>query len=280
MLAKELDIFEDFKIERFSLHRSVFTKSELKKMWFECQNLSHNFYNLESIKSHKVYFSDDSEGRTSHAMMIAERESKLPYIPLESGLIGSFFQLYKAYYNKHLNFKLPPDARAMLNWQEYREKSKPVPMHFDGEFINYKKHLSGEFSLYEAVLPRLVAILVIENKNYNNAENGIVLTNLQTGISISPRLQAGDIIFFDNIFFRHHVPSLKNPRKILGLRCFDFDSFHYVSNLDYKLHGHSYSKIPEGHISYLENSRNVLSNYLTSGWPRDYLKSLKEGTLI
>jgi hypothetical protein len=226
-------------------------------------------YTQANVDNHSVYLSDRSENRVSNAMMIATpgMPNGLPSVPTSVTAFGNSsaehqmpMDSIRRFHNMHNRFlaaalgrPVPSGSRALLNWQRYGSGSRAVAEHFDGEYLKYVKKSPTEFELVEGILPRYVFVLTIANENKAGDNpggvTGTVLRDINTGATHAPPSEPGDLLVFDNIRFRHSVPELAKPRRMVGLRSWDHMGVHFVKDLAHKIPSIAYEPIPEGWIS-------------------------------
>jgi hypothetical protein len=190
-------------------------------------SIMHEFreeqYNEEALKNRTAYLSDSSETRISNAFMVTTGESPLPAInvvnkPILASLVNDYQTLMSALSSKN-RFHDAMDTRCMLNMQEYFSGSKPLPAHFDGEYLDMNTEGTEDAILIkEAIIASYVAVFTLHNKN----THGAILTDIVTGERTQMVSEAGDFIIFDNKKFLHEVPELEHPRAMFGFRNFDF----------------------------------------------------------
>lgn len=182
------------------------------------------YYNDEALKNRVAYLSDSSETRISNAFMVTTGESPLPAInvvdrPILASLVNDYQTLMSAMSGDR-TFRGAIDTRCMLNMQEYFSGSKPLPAHFDGEYLDMNTEGTDDAILIkEAIIASYVAVFTLHNKN----THGAILTDIVTGERTQMVSEAGDFIIFDNKKFLHEVPELEHPRAMFGFRNFDFE---------------------------------------------------------
>lgn len=244
-----------------------YTPQQLTLLKNELTSLIQQHYNPANLSNHSVYPSDSSESRISHAMMISESDSKLPKVCHKAyKQVGQFLEDQNQLISQLTGHKVQGSSRSLLNYQNYSCGSKPVGEHFDGEYLKAKKATDGiEFQLLEGILPRYVAVLVVENENDGK---GVELINHQLHHVYSPKLHAGDLVLFDNIKLRHRVPKMEQPRISVGLRNFDHLPLHFAKNQHHFLPQAQYRPIPEGFVSDNANCIRRFENYLEQEWPK------------
>lgn len=271
---------EQLRQEGYAYLPSVFEPAALRELERECDEMATRYYKVENIDRRAVYLSDNTPTRTSHAMMISRGPSTLPTVSLE-GLVAveRFLHFHDEVLGALLGTEVPAWSRSMLNWQTYRSESKPVTEHFDGEYLDYRKNADGGFTLHEGLLPRLVLILTLSNEN-KGASQGTVLRDLETGRELSPPSQPGDVLVFDNVRMRHSVPTLEKPRRMAGLRSFDFRAVHFALDESNRRPGAQYRRMPEGFISEDVEAVPVHQEFLRERWQKMREAQRAEGALF
>ncbi len=258
----EIDCMEEHS---YSIINGLYNQSQLTQLQQECEALVQRFYTKDELQKHSVYPSDSSDSRVSHAVMISEGNSEFPKVDhYDYPTIDHFLKSHNALISTFTGKTVDTGSRCMLNFQRYFEGSKPVGEHFDGEYLRAAKATDGvEFTLIEGILPRYVALLVVENENNGK---GIELVNNLKNETIRPKLHAGDLIIFDNIKLRHRVPRLEHPRTSIGLRNFDHCPLHFASNESEFLRG-NYHKIAEGWVSGDVDCHTRFKTFMQDEWP-------------
>ncbi|HEX5746824.1 MAG TPA: hypothetical protein VFZ09_11320 [Archangium sp.] len=259
---------------------AIFEPSFLRALERECDEMAARYYRVENLDRHAVYLSDNTPTRISHAMMISAGPSPLPTVPLE-GLksVEHFLRFHDEVLGALLGADVPAWSRSMLNWQTYSSGSKPVTEHFDGEYLDYRKNEDGGFTLHEGLLPRLVLILTLSNENDGELQ-GTVLRDTRTGREVSPPSRSGDVLVFDNVRMRHRVPTLERPRRMAGLRSFDFRAVHFALDEASCRPGASYRRMPEGLVSEEVDAVAVHQQFLRERWPQVREAQRTEGALF
>jgi hypothetical protein len=269
------EIQKQINEQGFALVPDFYTAAFIKELDDEA-TLMEQHYTPENIDKHSVYLSDKTDTRVSHAMMIsANGHSPLPIVPASvQGQGGETTLLHIQHFLSDHNEivgaltggEVRENSRAMLNWQRYSAGSKPVAEHFDGEYLKYNKKSPTEFELIEGVLPRYVLVLTVHNENTEGPQ-GTVLKDLQDDKTYAELpSRAGTLLVFDNIRFRHSVPTLPKPRRMLGLRNWDHRGVHYIRTPDQSTPLYSYNMMLDGvgfHTS-LEPSKTVMRKEFSS----------------
>tara|TARA_Y100001963_G_C6751248_1_gene434327 strand:+ start:468 stop:1355 length:888 start_codon:yes stop_codon:yes gene_type:complete len=221
------EIQADVSTQGWSKISNFLNEEEIEKCLKAAHLARTTYYTEKTLAKRISYLSDDTEARKSNAIMISKKENKrLPSVFYED----VFYPLVKSY-NKILadltHAEVAENSRTMINFQEYFAGSKPVRDHFDGEYLDYE--IVGDYKLLvkKAILPQFVSVAILHNEN-KGSPNGIVLRNSAKSEVVEPELNKGDFIIFDNIHFRHSVPTLNKPRTIIGFRNFDHFPFHFI----------------------------------------------------
>jgi len=266
--------------EGYAYLPGVFDPSFLRAMERECDEMAARHYRVENIDRRAVYLSDSTPTRTSHAMMISTGPSPLPTVS-HDGLhaVDRFLRFHDEVLGALLGEPVPSSSRSMLNWQTYRSGSKPVTEHFDGEYLDYRKNADGTFTLHEGILPRLVVILTLSNENEGPLQ-GTALRDTQTGREMAAASRPGDVLVFDNVRMRHSVPSLEKPRRMAGLRSFDFRAVHFALNESNCRPGARYRRMPEGLVSEDVDAVPVHQEFLRDRWAAVRKAQREEGALF
>jgi len=259
---------------------SMFDPPFLRALERDCDAMAARHYRVENIDRRAVYLSDSTPTRTSHAMMISAGPSLLPTVS-HDGLdaVDRFLRFHDEVLGALLGAQVPASSRSMLNWQTYLSGSKPVTEHFDGEYLDYRKNEDGSFTLHEGLLPRLVVILTLSNEN-EGMPQGTRLRDMQTGRELSAASRPGDILVFDNVRMRHSVPSLERPRRMAGLRSFDFRAVHFARTEASFRPGARYTPMPEGFISEEVDAVAAHQEFLAGRWGAVREAQRAEGALF
>ena len=185
-----------------------------------------NYYTQVNIRDRIAYLSDTSETRISNAFMVSTGDTPLPHISIgNDSILGDIIDDYQTIMRQLSPVMSDPrDTRLMLNMQEYKEASKPIPWHFDGEYLDCNtEDTDGTIQVVEGLIPRYVAVYTLYNEN----DFGTSVKNLHTGDEFSVESEAGDLFIFDNITHHHSVPELKKDRAMFGFRNFDYIPYHF-----------------------------------------------------
>lgn len=261
---------------------SFYPEPFLEQIQAECKVMEKQHYHENNLQQHSVYLSDSSPTRCSHAMMIARGNSSLPTVDCSPFAgVRQFLHDYCVLLGKLHKKLVPATSRAMFNWQMYYGQSKPVAEHFDGEYLHFNKVDETHFDLHEALLPRYVALLTIYNENVDTTVQGTVLIDTsQDRRTVTPPSKAGDLLVFDNVRYRHRVPSLPRPRQIVGLRNFDFDPYHFAVSEEFFRQGLKYHAIPEGFVATDIDSDAIQRHFLQTRWEEIYAAQQRDGAVF
>lgn len=235
MLSKEY--ISKLEEDGFVILQDYLGGYELGKLRAEISCMNENHYTQENLKSGLAYPSDSTDTRISNAYLIGNGQSYFPHINMQmheyyaidsilddwNFLVG-IMEGDAPTVGIETNYYSVSDSSTMINFQEYREASKPVPPHMDGHYLDYTCNDDGTMTVTEALIPSYVGVLVLHNEN----EGGTVLTEIDTFTRIPVQAAAGDFVIFDNIRFLHEVPTLEKPRAMLGLRNFTYKPYRFT----------------------------------------------------
>lgn len=191
------------------------------------------YYTPTHLQSHLAYLSDQQPGRESYAFATSSVGfPELPNVALEE----CDANLYHLHQEMLRNLALPTQSRTLTNFQLYYKDSAAVPMHFDGELLEFK--LDGkELIIEEAIRPHRVAVLTL----VNDVEGGVGTTlHTPTGVE-TVYCKAGDLLVFDNLYCHHSVqPFVGIPtrpdgilRMTIGWRSLSEDCYYHKEGKDY-----------------------------------------------
>lgn len=205
---------------------TLFNHEEINQLISECEELHEKYGNKDSEEIGFIYPSKGHEKKKSLIIMVSpDKNDSLP----STNEIGSLFKNYIRYNNDILSrvtgISVPQDSRYMINYRKYLGETEQVFEHFDGEYLKGFIDEANYHFFDEALLPRYVALLTLHG---GGEDEGAIITNVASGEEINPICNIGDMLIFDNIRFKHHVPKLIKPRTLLGVRNFDFLPFHYI----------------------------------------------------
>ena len=210
---------------------NMLDKKERAYMMKIMHTFREDYYNDASLKSRVAYLSDSSDTRVSNAFMVTTGETPLPAINVAgmdvlSSLLNDYQTLLQAL-SGDLRSRGAIDTRCMLNMQQYFSGSKPIPWHFDGEYLDLNDTYNTDDAIVinEMITAKWVAVYTLENENFT----GATLKDIVTGKQIEMESEAGDFIMFDNTKFLHSVRKLDFPRAMFGFRNFDYEPYLYTN---------------------------------------------------
>ena len=93
-------------------------------------------------------------------------------------------------------------GRVLFNVGRYFEHCGPIMPHHDGEYFDYDIEPGVSHCVRSGIRPREVAILTLRNET---RMGGTRLHDGSGGI-VSPPMQVGDLLRFDNLIYQHSVP--------------------------------------------------------------------------
>ena len=210
---------------------NMLDKDEINFMMMIMRTFREDFYTEENLKNRIAYLSDSSDTRISNAFMVTTGETDLPAIRVDdyTGLasILNDYQTLLSSLSGDRRHRGAWDTRCMLNMQEYFAGSKPIPWHFDGEYLdmNDTYNTDDAIMINEMITAKWVAVYTLENENTHGAD----LLDIVTGEKIRMESEAGDFIMFDNTKFLHSVSKLDKPRAMFGFRNFDYEPYLYTN---------------------------------------------------
>jgi hypothetical protein len=191
----------------------------------------NDYYDDENLKRRVAYLSDSSSTRISNAYMVSNGNSPLPHIESEDETLNSLIDDYQ-FILAQMSSKPdtnPSDTRLMLNMQEYKSKSKPVPWHFDGEYLDFNSDdVKDKLEVIQALVPQYVVVYTL----YNDNKYGTKIKNIISKKEQLIKSKGGDMLIFDNTAFLHSVPELAKSRAMFGFRNFDYQPKLYSQQYD------------------------------------------------
>ena len=222
------DQIEEIHTEGFIRIENHLSVEEIDHMMYLMYDWRNNYYDDRNLKNRTAYLSDTSDTRISNAYMVSTGNSRLPHISVDHAeILGSLindFQNMLMFMEPRGRFTDTGMTRLMLNMQEYKEASKPIGWHFDGEYLDFNtESTTGGVHVKEALVAKYVAVYTL----YNDNEFGAAIKDIHTGEEHRIRSEAGDFFIFDNTRFLHSVPELEKPRAMFGFRNFDYNPLHY-----------------------------------------------------
>ena len=177
-------------------------------------------YTEQNLKDRLCFKQELSETRQGDAFMVSLESGELPSISIAGTEVEKVFKYFNSVLGEFTGSKVSKTSRCMMNAQQYFSHSKEVIDHFDGEYLDFSHEVkNGQtyLNIKKALLPRLVAILVLRNEN----EDGTYVRLPNDSERIPLVNKSLDLIIFDNTTLRHGVPELEKPRMMIGFRNFD-----------------------------------------------------------
>ena len=210
---------------------NMLDNSEINFMMGIMREFREDFYTEENLKNRVAYLSDSSDTRISNAFMVTTGETNLPALRVDdynclANLLNDYQTLLQALSGDRRT-RGAVDTRCMLNMQQYFAGSKPIPWHFDGEYLDLNDTYNTDDAIVinEMITAKYVAVYTLENDNFT----GATIKDIVTGKQIEMKSEAGDFIMFDNTKFLHSVRELKQPRAMFGFRNFDYEPYLYTN---------------------------------------------------
>jgi hypothetical protein len=126
-------------------------------------------------------------------------------------------------------------------------------------------------------------VFTLRNDNVGDEVEGTVLREVSTNKVINTLSRPGMVLIFDNIRFRHSVPELKKPRKMVGLRSWDVSPAYF---LDTPQEGVDWKKFDDsvnpGFIRMIDTteSTNRQVQYLEERWPSHWEEIKRQGSVF
>jgi hypothetical protein len=102
-------------------------------------------------------------------------------------------------------------GRVLFNVGRYFERCGPIMPHYDGELFDYEIEPGVRNHVRSGIRPREVAILTLRDET----RTGGTRLHDASGEVISPPVQVGDLLCFDNLLYQHGVP---DPERATGTR--------------------------------------------------------------
>jgi hypothetical protein len=243
---------------------NLLNETEISTIIDDCESL-YKIYdnNLDYERIGITYPSNKHDNKKSLIMMLSyDKNEELPSVYQYGDKLKEFIKYNNDILFNATGIQVPLESRYMINYRKYLGETEPVFEHFDGEYLKNFIDRPNYHFFDEALLPRFVSLLTLEN--YKPCE-GPILINVVTGQEINPCLGTGDMLIFNNIKYKHSVPRLIKPRTMLGIRNFDFLPYHYIlePNDGYVSLG---DKINYGYIKPIgiEESQNLIKIKLKS----------------
>lgn len=217
-------IQKELKEQGYSVLKGGVNKEDLEILSSYCDTIAST-YSEKEVYNRVHMKADISEARKGYACMFNTLVGPI----LNNNLLSEGTTLHKYFesYNKILcdfvgEEMTPVSKRTMINCQTYSSGSKEVHDHYDGFFSEYEhgeSQYGTTFKLKSGLIPRLVMVIVTYN---DNDGFGTYIREHGSEERIQVKNEAGDIIIFDNVKFRHGVPTLENRRQMIGFRNFDY----------------------------------------------------------
>ena len=210
---------------------NMLNKRDIAGMLDVMKQYRETHYTDENLMNRVAYLSDSSETRVSNAFMVSTGQTVLPHLSIANNtLLGSLLNDYQTLLQAlsgDFRSRSAIDTRCMLNMQQYFAGSKPIPWHFDGEYLDLNDTYNTDDAIVinEMITAKWVAVYTLENENFTGATIKDIVTGKQTEMSS----EAGDFIMFDNTKFLHSVRELKQPRAMFGFRNFDYEPYLYTN---------------------------------------------------
>jgi hypothetical protein len=225
----------------YRLIKGFVRPEDLEAVIAETFDFKKTYYNEGNLATHTAYLSDDKPHRTSHAYAVTSHSPdrypegilNLPYINLRATDDWGKKHLTNLYRLVRHEMGLCQDNRMLFNVQEYYGGSEPVPMHCDGELLEFDVREDGSLNIKRSIRPDYVAVLTL----VNDTDAGGTRVHPCDGVDNSHviRAEAGDLLIFDNVNNFHSVDALngtvKRPdgllRMTIGWRSLG-DRCHYM----------------------------------------------------
>lgn len=93
-------------------------------------------------------------------------------------------------------------GRVLFNVGRYSESCGPIIPHYDGELFEYDIDPGVSHRVRSGIRPREVAILTLRDET----RTGGTRLHDPSGAIVSPPMQVGDLLRFDNLLYQHAVP--------------------------------------------------------------------------
>jgi hypothetical protein len=145
-------------------------------------------------------------------------------------------------------------GRVFFNVSRYPAVSAPVPAHYDGELFDFTVTPGEGMGVRRGIRPSEVALLTLRTRS---AASGPVLLT-ESGEASRFTADAGDLLHFDNLRYRHSVPDLDRPapeprqrwaRYVIGWR--PYEDGCYLWSSDAPLEPLSVAEAAELHREFL-----------------------------
>ena len=231
------DIVQEIKEKGYSRVENFISPDVSQKI----ENFMHKFneenYNQENLLKRICFKREEGKNRQGDAYMVSLERNSLGSIQLDEddiddGVVGDIFKIYNSILEKFVGKKMDDNSRAMLNCQQYFDKSFAVADHYDGNLLDFEHGQDGygdkSLIINKALLPRLVAAVVLRNEN----SNGTYVRPHDSIERVDIPNKSYDLIVFDNIKMRHGVPELEKPRMMIGFRNFDYYPYLFHKDVE------------------------------------------------
>ena len=231
MLTKEQ--LKEFKEVGFLRISNYFDEKDFMEVEDFRVLVEDELYNEELLRKRISYLSDSTETRKSNAIMVSTGNSPLPHFGISNtdlGLLLEDFNMVVAQVSGSTVDEVH-NTRTMLNFQSYENGSKPVPRHFDGEYLDFNKNEQNNsevLTLSEVLAPEVVMIGTITNE----LKQGAKLKEIGSNTIFSPLSEPGDMLLINNTRFLHFVDELKGSRSMFGFRNMDYKPFWYRKEMN------------------------------------------------
>lgn len=212
-------IVNDIKETGYSRVPDFITADISEQLEKELGLINNTEYTQENLLKRIAYKREEGNNRQGDAYMVSSEENPLGSILVKDQVLD-IFNVYNKILEVFTGKKMAKNSRAMMNCQQYFEKSSAVYDHYDGYYLDFEHQGEGDdkaLIINKALLPRLVAVIVLRNEN----DNGTYIRKQGAKDRIDIPNKAFDLIIFDNIKMRHGVPPLEKPRMMIGFRNFD-----------------------------------------------------------
>jgi len=167
-------------------------------------------------------------------------------------------------------------GRVLFNVGRYFEGCGAIMPHYDGELFDYDVDPGVSHVVRSGIRPREVAILTLRD----GTRTGGTRLHDESGGIVAPPIQVGDLLRFDNLVYRHSVPSPESattsvrdeamgpPRWIrytVGWRALDENCFDWQDGAPLR---------PLG----LEAAIDLHQRFLRDRWPQQRAVDVARGT--
>ena len=227
----------------YRLIKNFVAANELERVIDEVFDYKKAFYTPENLKTHAAYLADTKPNRTSHAYAIAPftredyeklqevtdemmdvefYDGPLPVLPMGDWNECGNDCLVELGLQVTQELGLSSGNRVLFNVQEYYGGSEAVPMHNDGELLDFT--VEGDtLTIKKSIRPDEVAVLTLVNDTDSVAREsffqsgpgafGGTRLHYKDGTSEVVRAEAGDLLIFKNSEVKHSVDPLSGTVK-------------------------------------------------------------------